>query len=95
MPQRFIPGRYAGYELAPVVEIPGEGCVPQESLEAAEALSDRVIWSLYGILPEGGVCIVGDYDDYAAAAESYSRITGLVVPENPEGRRLLRLPSGH
>ena len=94
MPQTFKPGRFCGYELAPVVEVPGEGLVPQQSLEAAEALSDRVIWSLYGHLPEGGVSIVGDFDDYAAAAETYSRITGLVVPENLDGRRLLRLPPG-
>lgn len=94
MPHSFLPGRFTGYELAPVVEIPGEGCVPQESLETAEALPDRVFWSLYGHLPDGGVSIVGDYDDYVGAAETYSRITGWVVPANPDGRRLLRLPAG-
>lgn len=94
MPHLNALGRFVGYELAPVVELPREGCVPQESLVAAEALSDQVFWSLYGRLPEGGVSIVGDFEDYAAAAETYTRITGLVVPENPDGLRLPRLPPG-
>ena len=38
------------------------------------------------------ICI-GDYEDYDWCAEIYTRITGCIVPENPDGLRLTSLPA--
>lgn len=91
MPQ--TPGRFTAYEIAPVAEAENGCCNPCPSMREAAASSDRTFWSLYGITPGGTVVCIGDYDDYEWCAEIYSRITGYVVPENPDGLRLTSPPA--
>ena len=91
MPQ--FPGRFVGYEIAPVAEIDGDGINPCSSMQEATALSERTFWSLYGTTPEGTAMCIGDYREYEWCAEIYSRITGHVLPDNPDGLRLTALPA--
>jgi hypothetical protein len=90
MPQP--PGRFVAYEIAPVVENHNGTCEPHPSLESANAAAGRTFWSLYGVTPEGPVLCIGDFEEYEWCAEVYSRITGCIVPENPDGLRLTSLP---
>lgn len=86
-------GRFVAYEIAPVAEADNGRCDPFPSLAAATAASRRTFWSLYGVTPEGAVMCIGDYEDYDWCAEIYTRITGCIVPENPDGLRLTSLPT--
>ncbi len=62
-------------------------------MSAAKKASDATHWSLHGVTPDGHVIRIGNYCAYDWCAEIYTRITGCVVPENPDGLRLTSLPA--
>lgn len=86
--------RFIAYEIAPVAEFDGGTCEPYASMDEARLQSDCTFWSLYGVAPNREVMCIGDYCDYARVAEIYTRITGCIVPENPDALRILDLPTG-
>jgi hypothetical protein len=86
-------GRFRTYEIAPVAEDNG-ACEAHASMEDARLQSECTFWSLYGVAPSREVTWIGDYRDYASAAEMYTLITGCIAPANPDALRLLDLPAG-
>jgi hypothetical protein len=87
-------GRFIAYEISPVAEDDFGTCEPHASMEEARTNSDSTFWSLYGVTPDREVMCIGDFCDYARVAEIYTRITGRIVPENPDALRMLDLPAG-
>ena len=87
--------KFDAYEISPVSEDSRGNCMPHEVLSLAEQTAREdggvVYWTLYGHLKGHGVQAIGDFTDYESVAEVYSRITGHVAPENPDGHSLVCL----
>jgi len=91
MPQPI--GRFVAYDIVPIADFDDGEPQAHPSMAAARRASDATFWSLYGITPEGQVIRVGNHCAYEWCAEIYTRITGCIVPENPDALRLTSLPA--
>lgn len=91
MPQPI--GRFTAYDIVPIARFDDGEPQAHPSMTAARQASDATHWSLHGITPDGQIIRIGSHCAYEWCAEVYSRITGYVVPENPDGLRLTSLPA--
>lgn len=74
---------FDAYEIAPVVESPDGNCEQYDTLLAAQeamGTDDKLIWSVYGHLPEGGVDCIYDCGCEDDAITFVYRITGKIEP---------------